>query len=94
MYLFYSLFATLHTSNDYLVHHQDFINLLYLLLRLEPSSNRKAEQLGRFAWFVQSCRYSKLWTPDDERNGRSKHVELQKDCRINTYKMCILLVCL
>ena len=36
--------------------------------------------------FVQSCRYSKSWTPDDERNGRSKRVELQKDCRINTYK--------
>ena len=29
-----------------------------------------------------------------ERNGRSKHVELYKDCRINTYRKCILLVCL
>jgi hypothetical protein len=24
--------------------------------------------------------------PDDERNIRSKHVELYKNCRINTYK--------
>ena len=30
MYLFYNLFATLHVSNDYFVHHQEFINLLYL----------------------------------------------------------------
>ena len=78
MYLFYNLFATLHVSNDYFVHHQYFINLLYLLLRLELSSNRKAEQLGTFAWFVQSCRFSKLWTPDDERNSHSKHVECTK----------------
>ena len=35
-----------------------------------------------------------LLTPDDERNSHSKHVELQKDCRMNTYKKCILLVCL
>ena len=25
-------------------------------------------------------------SPDDERNSRSKHTELYKDCRINTYK--------
>ena len=62
------------------------------VLRLGP--NRKAEQLDTFAWFIQSCRYRKSWTPDDERNGRSEHVELQKDCRINTYKKYILLVCL
>ena len=42
--------------------------------------------LDTFAWFVQSCRYSNLWTPDDERNNRSKHVELYKNCRINTFK--------
>ena len=47
-----------------------------------------------FARSVQSCSYSKLRTPDDEQNGRSKHVELYKDCRINTYRKCILLVCL
>ena len=29
---------------------------------------------------------------DDERNGRSKHVELYKKCRKNTYRKCILLV--
>ena len=56
--------------------------------------NCKTEQLGTFAWFVQSCRYSKSWTPDDEWNGRSKHAELSKNCRINTYRKCILLVCL
>ena len=50
--------------------------------------------LDTFALFVQSCRYSTSWTPDDERNGRSKHVELYKNCRINTYRKCILLVCL
>ena len=48
------------------------------------SPNHKTEQLGMFVWFVQSCRYSKLWNPDDERNSHSKHVELYKDCRINT----------
>ena len=32
IYLFYNLFATLHVSNDYSVHHQEFINLLYLQL--------------------------------------------------------------
>ena len=41
-----------------------------------------------------AAEYSKLWTPDDERNGRSKLVELYKICRINTYKKCILLVSL
>ena len=30
MYLFYNLFATLHVSNVHFVHHQEFINLLYL----------------------------------------------------------------
>ena len=29
-----------------------------------------------------------------ERNGLSKHVELYKNCRVNTYRKCILLVCL
>ena len=29
-----------------------------------------------------------------QRNGRSKHVELYKNGRINTYRKCILLVCL
>ena len=32
MYLFYNLCTTLHVSNDYLFHHQEFINLLYLQL--------------------------------------------------------------
>ena len=32
MHLFYNIFATLHVSNDYFVHHQVFINLLYLQL--------------------------------------------------------------
>ena len=72
-------------------------DLLYLqlctVLRLGPSNNRKTERLDTFARFVQSCRYSKLWT-DDERNDRSKHVELYKNCRINTYGKCILSVCL
>ena len=40
--------------------------------------NRKTEQLDTFARSVQSCRYSKSWTSDDERNGRSKQVELYK----------------
>ena len=30
--------------------------------------------------------YSKSWTPDDERNGGSKHVELYKNRRINTHR--------
>ena len=32
MYLFYNLSATLHVSNDYFLHHQEFTNLLYLQL--------------------------------------------------------------
>ena len=32
MYLFYNLFVNLHVSKDYFVHHQEFINLLYLHL--------------------------------------------------------------
>ena len=32
MYLFYNLLVTLHVSKDYFVHHQVFINLLYLQL--------------------------------------------------------------
>ena len=35
--------------------------------------------------------YSKSWTPNDEWNDRSKHVELYKNCRINTRK-CVLLL--
>jgi hypothetical protein len=34
MYLFYNLFATPHVSNDHFIHHQEFINLLYLQLCL------------------------------------------------------------
>ena len=34
------------------------------------------------------------WNPDDERNSRSKHVELHINCRINTCRKCIVLVCL
>ena len=40
----------------------------------------------------RAAEYCKSWTPDDERNGRSKHVESYKVCRINTYRKCILLV--
>ena len=36
--------------------------------------------------------YSKSWTPDGERNGRSKNVELYKNCGINTYRKGMLLV--
>ena len=65
MHLFYNLFATLHVSNDYFVHHQVFINLLYLqlctnranvpnclVLRLElvgPSSQARLHGLYRAA---------------------------------------------
>ena len=44
--------------------------------------------------FVLHPEFINLRTPDDERNGRSKHVELYKNCRINTYRKCMLLVCL
>ena len=59
----------------------------------------------RSSWFtvfcssvqtVQTCltavvfKTSKSWTPDDERNGRSKHVELYINCRTNTYRRFIL----
>ena len=62
-------------------------------LTVGTSSNRMTEQLDMFAWFVQSCRYSKSWTPDDERNSHLKHVDLYKNCRINTYRKCLLMVC-
>ena len=75
----YNLCTTLHVSNDHFV---------------QTSPNRKTKQLNTFARFVQSCKYSKSRIPDDERNGLSKHVELYINCRINTYRMCILLVCL
>ena len=70
-------------------------DLLYLQLCTNRVDliDRKTEQLDTFVRFVQSCRYSKSWTPDDERNGRSKHVELYKNCRIKTNRKCILLVC-
>ena len=32
VYLFYNIFANLHVSKDYFVHHQEFISLLYLQL--------------------------------------------------------------
>ena len=84
MYLFYNLCTTLHVSNDHFVHHQEFI--IYCILQL--CTNRANVRL------YTAAEYSKSWTADDERNGLSKHVELYKDCRINTYRKCILLVCL
>ena len=64
------------------------------LLYLQLSTSRANVFADTFARLVLSCRYSKSWTPDDERNGRSKHVELYKNCWINTYRKYILLVCL
>ena len=46
------------------------------LLGLTVDSSPKTAQLGTFARFVQSCGYSKSWTPDDEWNSLSKFVEL------------------
>ena len=46
--------------------------------------------IDTFAWFVQSCRYGKSRTPDDEGNGRSKHVQVYINCRTNTYRKWIL----
>ena len=51
--------------------------ILYMF-RTTISFNRETEQLGRFARFAQSCRYSNLWTHDDERNSRSKYVDCTK----------------
>ena len=69
-------------------------SLYYSTFTVGTCSKCKAEQLGKFEWCEQTCRYGKSWTPDDEHNSLSKHVELYKDCRINTYKKCILSVCL
>ena len=49
---------------------------------------------GVLDFLYTAAEYRKTRTPDDERNGLSKHVELYKNCRINTYRKCILLVCL
>ena len=80
-------------SNDPKFHHPLIVDGVGRSTRTY-GSNSKTEPLDTFAWFVQRCRYSILWTPDDEQNGRSKHVELHKNCRINIYRKCILLVCL
>ena len=84
MYLFYNFCTNLHVSKDHFVHHQEF--MIYCILQL--CTNHALHGLYRAA------EYSKSWTPDDERNGRSKHVDLYKNCRINTYRKCILLVSL
>ena len=62
--------------------------------RIWQVPTRKTEQLDTCAWFVQSCRYSKSWISHDKRNDLSKRVDLYINCRINTYRMCVLLVCL
>jgi len=50
MYLLYNLFANPRVSNGYFVHHQEFINLLYLQLGTNhANSNRKTEHLDTFA---------------------------------------------
>ena len=89
MYLFYNFCTILHVSNDHFVHHQEF--MIYCICSCVQTMQTC---LDTFAWFVHSYRYSKSWTAYGERNGRSKHVELYKNCRINTYRKCILLVCL
>ena len=101
MYLFYNFCTGLHVSNDYFVHHQEFVIYCIcnsvqtmqtchhmLVPTVRPSSWARLRGLYRAADTVN------LRTPDGERNTRSKHVELQKYCRINTYKKYILLVCL
>jgi hypothetical protein len=51
----------------------------------------RTEQLRHFSHgLYRAADKVNLWTPY-ERNSRSKHVELQKDCRINTYRKFILL---
>ena len=58
-------------------------------------SNRKTKQLDTFQHGLhRAAEYSKSWTADDERNGPSKQVELYINCRMNTYRKCILFVCL
>ena len=48
-------------------------------------SNSKTEQLDTVRHgLYRAAATVNLWTPDDERNGRSKHVDLYKICRINT----------
>ena len=43
LFILQSFFATLHVSDDYFVHHQEFINLLYLQLctQLQNTVNHK-----------------------------------------------------
>ena len=43
---------------------------------------------------VQSCRWSKSWTPDDERKCCSKYVELYKNCTIHTESASCWFVCI
>ena len=56
--------------------------------------NGNHANVSRLHGLYRTAEYSKSWTPDDERNGCSKHVDLYKNCRINTYRKYILLVCL
>ena len=47
LYLFYNLSATLHVSNDYFVHHQEFINLLYLQLCTNPAPKEQKDKSNK-----------------------------------------------
>ena len=81
---------TLHVSNDHFIHHQEF--MIYCILQL--CTNHANVSRHVYMLCTQPQNTVNLWTPDDERNGRSKQVELYKNCRINTYRKCIVLVCL
>ena len=70
MYLFYNLYTTPHVSNDHFVLHQEF--MVYSMCSSVQTLHTCLDM------FVQSCGQSKSLTPDDERNGLQKHVELYK----------------
>ena len=95
-------FTTLYDSNDHFIHNQEF--MIYCILQLctnhvtvsnclvLPVPTVRPSSYTRLHGLYRAAEYSTSWTPDDEWNGHSKHVELYKNCRINTYRKFILLV--
>ena len=90
LYVFILQFSTtLHVSNYHFVHHQEF--MIYCILQL--CTNRA--NLPNCCLTVGSNRKTAVrhvCAPDGERNGHSKHVELYKNCRINTFIQKVHLV--
>ena len=72
MYLFYNFCTSLHVSNDYFFRYQEF--MIYCILQL---CTKHANVPNRHVCML-CTQLQNTVNPDDERNSRPKHVELQK----------------